>query len=209
MARERDAHAGACGKRFSDRDRDHEQIADRGIERVFDEPACVIVKHANPCGVASAATLAEAWDLAFRCDPISPFGGIVAVNRELGIGLWTFEGHYALYPPGAGYARHRDRFRDDDARVLSCVLYLNAGWRPDDGGALRLHFDDGGALDVAPDGGTLVAFLAEAFEHEVLPGRRPRVARRCRRVRSCCRPSGGCSRSWRRGRRGSRSLSTS
>jgi phosphoribosylaminoimidazolecarboxamide formyltransferase/IMP cyclohydrolase len=49
----------------------------------FDAPTVAIVKHANPCGVASAATLAEAWDLAFRCDPVSPFGGIVAVNRTL------------------------------------------------------------------------------------------------------------------------------
>jgi phosphoribosylaminoimidazolecarboxamide formyltransferase/IMP cyclohydrolase len=49
----------------------------------FDAPTVAIIKHANPCGVASAATLAEAWDLAFRCDPVSPFGGIVAVNRRL------------------------------------------------------------------------------------------------------------------------------
>jgi phosphoribosylaminoimidazolecarboxamide formyltransferase/IMP cyclohydrolase len=49
----------------------------------FDAPAVVIVKHANPCGVAIAASLAEAWDMAFRCDPVSPFGGIVAVNRTL------------------------------------------------------------------------------------------------------------------------------
>jgi phosphoribosylaminoimidazolecarboxamide formyltransferase / IMP cyclohydrolase len=49
----------------------------------FDKPTVAIIKHANPCGVASAATLAEAWDLAFRCDPISPYGGIVAVNRTL------------------------------------------------------------------------------------------------------------------------------
>jgi phosphoribosylaminoimidazolecarboxamide formyltransferase / IMP cyclohydrolase len=49
----------------------------------FDAPTVAIIKHANPCGVASAATLAEAWDLAFRCDPVSPFGGIVAVNRTL------------------------------------------------------------------------------------------------------------------------------
>ncbi len=49
----------------------------------FDAPTVAIIKHANPCGVASAATLAEAWDLAFRCDPISPYGGIVAVNRTL------------------------------------------------------------------------------------------------------------------------------
>ena len=49
----------------------------------FDGPAVAIIKHANPCGVAQAASLAQAWDLAFRCDPISPFGGIVAVNRTL------------------------------------------------------------------------------------------------------------------------------
>jgi phosphoribosylaminoimidazolecarboxamide formyltransferase / IMP cyclohydrolase len=49
----------------------------------FDAPTVAIIKHANPCGVASATTLAEAWDLAFRCDPVSPFGGIVAVNRTL------------------------------------------------------------------------------------------------------------------------------
>ncbi len=49
----------------------------------FDGPAVVIVKHANPCGVAVAATLAEAWDRALRTDPVSAFGGIVAVNRTL------------------------------------------------------------------------------------------------------------------------------
>ena len=49
----------------------------------FDAPTVVIVKHANPCGVASAPSLAAAWDAAFRCDPVSPFGGIVAVNRVL------------------------------------------------------------------------------------------------------------------------------
>lgn len=49
----------------------------------FDRPAVVIVKHANPCGVAEGATLSEAWDLALRCDPVSAFGGIIAVNRRL------------------------------------------------------------------------------------------------------------------------------
>jgi phosphoribosylaminoimidazolecarboxamide formyltransferase/IMP cyclohydrolase len=49
----------------------------------FDGPAIVIVKHANPCGVAEAADLGAAWDLALRCDPVSAFGGIVAANRTL------------------------------------------------------------------------------------------------------------------------------
>jgi len=45
--------------------------------------ACVIVKHANPCGVATAVTAAEAYKLALRCDPVSAFGGIVAFNRPI------------------------------------------------------------------------------------------------------------------------------
>ena len=49
----------------------------------FEAPTVVIVKHANPCGVASAPTLSAAWDAALRCDPVSAFGGIVAVNRIL------------------------------------------------------------------------------------------------------------------------------
>ncbi|MBX3560833.1 MAG: bifunctional phosphoribosylaminoimidazolecarboxamide formyltransferase/IMP cyclohydrolase [Sphingomonas sp.] len=47
------------------------------------DPTCVIVKHANPCGVATAATLAEAYKAAFECDSVSAFGGIVALNRPL------------------------------------------------------------------------------------------------------------------------------
>ena len=49
----------------------------------FEEPACVIVKHANPCGVAIADTIGQAYDLAFATDPTSAFGGIIAFNREL------------------------------------------------------------------------------------------------------------------------------
>ena len=51
----------------------------------FDRPAVVIVKHANPCGVALGADLAEAWDRALDCDPVSAFGGIIAVNRPLDV----------------------------------------------------------------------------------------------------------------------------
>ena len=46
-------------------------------------PAVVIVKHANPCGVAQAGTMLEAWEAALACDSVSAFGGIVAVNQEL------------------------------------------------------------------------------------------------------------------------------
>ena len=49
----------------------------------FDKPAVAIVKHANPCGAAEAASLAEAYQRAVACDPVSAFGGIVACNRPL------------------------------------------------------------------------------------------------------------------------------
>ena len=51
--------------------------------KVFSDPACVIVKHANPCGVACAATPLEAYRLAFATDTTSAFGGIIAFNRSL------------------------------------------------------------------------------------------------------------------------------
>jgi phosphoribosylaminoimidazolecarboxamide formyltransferase / IMP cyclohydrolase len=61
--------------------------ADSAIEcvRQFSEAACVIVKHANPCGVAVAASPLEAYDRAYRTDPTSAFGGIIAFNRELDV----------------------------------------------------------------------------------------------------------------------------
>ncbi|MCB2106759.1 MAG: bifunctional phosphoribosylaminoimidazolecarboxamide formyltransferase/IMP cyclohydrolase, partial [Rhodobacteraceae bacterium] len=49
----------------------------------FDTPACAIIKHANPCGVALGATCLEAYEKALVCDPVSAFGGIIALNRAI------------------------------------------------------------------------------------------------------------------------------
>ena len=61
--------------------------ADAALELIAEfrdaAPTCVIVKHANPCGVASGATLAAAYDAALKCDDVSAFGGIIAVNQPL------------------------------------------------------------------------------------------------------------------------------
>jgi phosphoribosylaminoimidazolecarboxamide formyltransferase/IMP cyclohydrolase len=51
--------------------------------KTFDQPACVIVKHANPCGVAVGATVLEAYEKALKTDPTSAFGGIMAFNRPV------------------------------------------------------------------------------------------------------------------------------
>ena len=89
------------------------------------------------------------------------------------LGMESLEAHFACYPPGAGYARHRDRFADDDARVLSLACYLNPDWPDDADGALRLHLP-GGARDIAPLPGFVVLFLSDEVEHEVLPATRDR-----------------------------------
>ncbi len=59
--------------------------SDTAVEcvRQFDSPACVIVKHANPCGAAAAGTVGEAYARAYKTDSTSAFGGIIAFNREL------------------------------------------------------------------------------------------------------------------------------
>lgn len=97
------------------------------------------------------------------------------LNESLLLGLESTEAHYAIYPPGAAYARHRDRFRDDDARVLSLVCYLNIDWPDTAGGALRLHLPEG-QRDIAPNIGTSVVFLSEEIEHEVMPSTQTRYS---------------------------------
>lgn len=62
---------------------DADAALDLASEFASADPSVVIVKHANPCGVATAATLAEAYDAAFACDTVSAFGGIIALNRPL------------------------------------------------------------------------------------------------------------------------------
>ena len=101
----------------------------------------------------------------------------LAINRQLFLGLFGFEGHMALYPPGSFYRKHLDQFRGVAHRKVSVILYLNAGWAPEDGGALRLFLEpsgDGAFEDVLPRGGTLACFLSNRFHHEVLPTRRER-----------------------------------
>jgi len=99
-----------------------------------------------------------------------------ALNRALMTGLEDFQGHFALYPRGAGYARHFDRLVGSDVRAISAALYLNDDWDADDGGELRLYTGGGASVDVLPQGGRLVAFQSDRFEHEVLPARRERMS---------------------------------
>jgi SM-20-related protein len=90
-----------------------------------------------------------------------------AFNRSLYLGIVDFEGHYAHYPAGGFYKRHIDAFRKDSSRIVSVVCYLNQNWQESDGGQLRLYTGDT-YTDVEPRGGTMLCFLSQELEHEVL-----------------------------------------
>lgn len=100
-----------------------------------------------------------------------------AFNRSLFLGLKDFEGHYAVYPGGGFYGRHKDCFHGDSGRIVSFVLYLNRDWKTADGGRLRVYAEQGQPhIDVDPVGGTMVCFMSGISEHEVLLSHRPRFS---------------------------------
>ncbi|MFK7159452.1 2OG-Fe(II) oxygenase [Marinospirillum sp. MEB164] len=100
------------------------------------------------------------------------------LNRELFLGLFEYECHYALYPPGSFYKKHVDSFRGRSNRVVTTVLYLNANWQEKDAGEMRLYDPETQQplLDVPPQAGTLVCFLSEHLPHEVLPTQAERAS---------------------------------
>lgn len=100
----------------------------------------------------------------------------LAANRELQLGLFELECHFARYPVGAGYQKHLDTFQRDSRRTLSAICYLNADWQAEHGGQLRMDLEDGNTVEILPEGGTLVCFLSQRFAHEVLPATRPRLS---------------------------------
>ncbi|SJM96537.1 bifunctional phosphoribosylaminoimidazolecarboxamide formyltransferase/IMP cyclohydrolase [Crenothrix polyspora] len=78
----------AAAKQLQGKELSYNNIADADaalecVKAFTDKPTCVIVKHANPCGVAEADTLLTAYDKAYQTDPTSAFGGIIAFNQEL------------------------------------------------------------------------------------------------------------------------------
>ncbi len=100
------------------------------------------------------------------------------LNKHLLLGLFSFESHFAHYPPNAFYKRHVDAFQGEKNRILSIVLYLNCNWKKHDGGELVLYEnkEDMNGVMVTPELGTLVVFLSEEFPHEVLPARTDRYS---------------------------------
>jgi SM-20-related protein len=99
----------------------------------------------------------------------------VSLNRDLFLGLDTFDAHYAHAPTGASYGTHVDRLHGSDARVVSAVIYLNSDWPADAGGELVLYdAHDVPRLTLTPEGGTLVLFMSEGTPHEAKKATRER-----------------------------------
>lgn len=104
------------------------------------------------------------------------------LNAAAYLGLFEFEGHFAMYPAGAGYARHLDQPGGSEARRISMVLYLNADWQACDGGELCLYPPAqtqaiaAAAIKVLPRGGTLAIFASAGTHHEVRAARRARLS---------------------------------
>jgi SM-20-related protein len=100
------------------------------------------------------------------------------LNRSLFMGLFEYEAHYAVYPPGGFYKKHIDALKGARNRIVSTVCYLNDDdWQPEDGGMLALYDADNPdclTYTVSPQKGTLVTFLSEDLPHEVLPAQRAR-----------------------------------
>lgn len=101
----------------------------------------------------------------------------LSLNRELFLGLFEFEAHYAHYPPGARYQRHYDSFRGAANRIVSTVAYLTENWQPGDGGELVIYAENSEEIlaRVEPRAGTFVLFLSEEVPHEVLPSHTDRM----------------------------------
>jgi SM-20-related protein len=95
------------------------------------------------------------------------------LNRQLFLGLFSFESHLARYSTGDFYKKHYDAFRGEANRIVSLVCYLNTDWAPGDGGELQIHADSM-TITVPPAYRSLVLFLSEETLHEVLPANRER-----------------------------------
>lgn len=104
----------------------------------------------------------------------------LALNRRFFLGLFDYEGHFAIYPEGAFYKAHLDRHAGTRDRIVTVILYLNDGWKTGDGGELKIWTSPEGREGcyeiIEPRMGTMVCFMAEDFWHEVLPATRQRMS---------------------------------
>lgn len=101
------------------------------------------------------------------------------LNEALFAGLVELEAHLSVYPAGTFYRKHVDRFSTNDARVISCSLYLNQEWKREDGGELRVYEgpeDEAGFATIYPTAATVVLMNSASVYHEVRPASKERFS---------------------------------
>lgn len=101
------------------------------------------------------------------------------LNKNLMLGLFDFEGHFAIYKNGDFYKRHFDSFKGNKNRIISLVIYLNKNWQEKDGGVLNLYQninDDKPIFSVNPNFGNAILFLSEEIPHEVTISKKTRYS---------------------------------
>ena len=99
------------------------------------------------------------------------------LNRGLFLGLRREEAHFAIYPAKTGYQKHVDNHRRQGHRLITFILYLNEGWKKDDGGALSIFAPENKSellTQIAPQMGTFVLFCSDVFPHQVEESFAPR-----------------------------------
>jgi len=124
--------------------------AARKMAALFEEPAVVLVKHNNPCGVGRGDDLVEAYERALACDPVSAFGSIVAVNRPVGRGLAEAMADLfveVVVAPEVGAGAREVFAAKASLRLIECPPYRAAAGVE----AAELRAIDGGFLAQAPD----------------------------------------------------------
>jgi phosphoribosylaminoimidazolecarboxamide formyltransferase/IMP cyclohydrolase len=134
--------------------------ADTAVEcvRQFSDPACVIVKHANPCGVSQSVNLLLAYEAAHRTDPVSAFGGIIAFNRELdGATARSITGRQfaeVIIAPGCSAEARAALAQKPDIRVLELPMAAQPASSAA-AGAIEMRSIVGGLLVQTPDAAPL------------------------------------------------------
>lgn len=128
----------AAAKQRQGKELSYNNIADTDaalecVKSFEEQPTCVIVKHANPCGVAQGETILEAYDLAYATDPTSSFGGIIAFNRELDAATATeiIQRQFVevIIAPTVSTQAQKVLAEKQNIRVLECGIW-NSGNEP-------------------------------------------------------------------------------
>lgn len=100
---------------------------------------------------------------------------VAYLNRTCYTGITGYEFHYTLYLPGTFYKKHIDQFRNNGSRQYSMIMYLNADWKPSDGGELCIY-QEGIQQHISPDNGKSVFFKSADLHHEVLVTNKHRMS---------------------------------